>query len=349
MKKSKKNIIISRSVRFSFFLFLLGVFSYILLLCSKIPFVVKDVPPINGEPVTVELMANDPNKLSNMFTFHDLSKTEYRLDCIFDKSKEVEPIAVIEKYDSLTAETSRSAVSFSAVAGGDAFSFKELIMVMPQSDAIMFYTKNIVLENLQMIRNFFLTELILFLLAMAGREFYRLVTDIFDNKSFLHKRVFGRTTSKRSMMFYLCLTIVSAFVLILVNKVPENHITSEQYTQSVNNNFFSPCDMSCSYQHITIPKASRTAKNIEWVSNEIIEFVPETFGTLSCDVGPKNITFKDIPMNEDVDISFLTRNLQSANYQEIRLFVLTTLLLFFLERSFFYFRKWMRNRAFMVK
>ena len=343
MKRNKKNIIKSRGIRVLGFCSLLGVFIYLLLLCCKIPYVEKEVPPTTEGPITVELEARNPNSLRNMLTLHDLSKTEYELNFPYYKET-VHPFSIIEKYDSLTPEASRIAVSFSEIEGGQSTSFKEMIMVMPQSNKIRFYTKNVMSDNIQMIRNFFLTEIILFLLALFGREVYKLVTDIFNERRFLHQRVFGISTSKRTMMFYLALSMITVSFIILINRVPHNQVFTENVAQTSLNSFFSPYDISCAYHHLTIPSSNRSSDTIAWSSNEIVEFVPQTFKYFTSIVGPKSVMFKNVPMDRDFNITFYTRYLQSSNYQEVRLFILTTLLLFFLERSFFYFRKWTRNK-----
>lgn len=344
MKRTKKNIIRTRGTRVLGFGTLLGVFVYILFLCCQIPYIEKSVPPTTEGPITVELETKNPKSLRNMLTLHDLSKTEYALNYPYYNETE-HPFSIIEKYDSLTPETSRIAVSFSEIGGGQSVSFKEMVMVMPQSDKIRFYTKNVVSDNIQMIRNFFLTEIILFLLALFGREVYKFITDIFSERRFLHQRVFGRRTSKRAMFFYLALSLVTSSFLIFINRVPHNQVFTEKNPQISKNSFFSPYDISCAYHHITIPSSTRSTDTIEWSSDEIVEFVPQTFNYYTSIVGPKSVVFKNVPLDKDVNIAFYTRYLQSSNYQEVRLFILTTLILFFLERYLFYFRKWIRNRT----
>ena len=333
--KRKKTIVITRSVRVIGYLLFLVFFVHILFLCSQIPLIEKDIPPTHNEQTPVDLDSKNPNKLGNLFILHDLSKAEYKLNYPSGKWK------TLWIKGALSDRATCFAVSFSAVEGAVGVAdIKDIMAITPTSDDISFYTKNIISENMQMIRNLFLTEIILFLFAMLGYEGYKLLTSVFIDWRYLRSTRDRKSTFKKSMIFYLLMSLLSCILLYCINIVPVNHISSEKYTQKSGGSFFSLYDISCAYQHIQIPSSSRTTNSVEWTSGEIIEFVPEHITTLKNIVGPKSIKFTDVPMNMDVDVTFYACNLQSANYQEIRLFILTTLLLFFLQRSYFYFRKW---------
>jgi hypothetical protein len=224
-----------------------------------------------------------------------------------------------------------------------------MLIVAPQSDRIHFYTNNVVAENTQMIRNFFLTELILFILALLGKEGYKILSDIYSDKKYFRLRVFGVKSAQKHMLTYLGLALLSVVLLYCVNTVPENNVTTNNFEQKSGGSFWALHDISCAYQHLLIPASDCDDGIVNWRSGEIVKFVPETFKPINCEIGPKSIAFTNFEKGKDVDIKFYTQYLQSSNYQDIRLFVLTTLLLFFLERSFFYFRKWMRNKELLKK
>lgn len=345
MNTNVKTLVIIRGLRTVLFMLLLGLCFFVLALTSQVPVIEKDVSSSEKE---VELKVPNPYLKTSFFELYDLSKTEFILNNPTYEQGNDRFLWITIAYDSLYSAGSSIATTFSKFEGGYFADFSGFGPVNLVSNKISFYTKNLVAENTQMVRNFFLTEIILFLLAMLGREVYKLFSDIYSDKRYLNQRVFGVKTAKWHMFAYLFLSLMMSGLLYLSNRVPLNNVSSDYYVQK-SSSLFSLYDISCAYQHIQIPAADRKGNDVEWRSAEIVEFVPNNVCPSKTEIGPKSVLLKDVPMDEDVDVTFYVRYLQSSNYQEIRLFVLTTLLLFFLERSFFYFRKWMRNRAFAIK
>lgn len=343
MKTNIKTLVIIRGLRTILFLLLLCLCFIVLVLTSQVPIVEKSIS--NSEKDKgIELKVINPYLKSSFLELYDLSKSEYILnDSTYEQGK-IDIFGIRLTYDSLSSVGSSIATTFSKFEGGDSQDGSlGLVVVAPESDKLNFYVKNLVAENTQMVRNFFLTEIILFLLAILGREVYKLFSDIYSDKRYLNQRVFGVKTAKWHMFAYLFLSLVMSGLLYLSNRVPVNNVSSDYYVQK-SSSLFSLYDISCAYQHVQVPAADRKGKDVEWRSTEIVEFVPNNVCSFKTEIGPKSVLLKDVPMNEDVDVTFYVRYLQSSNYQEIKLFVLTTLLLFFLERIFFYFRKWIRNR-----
>lgn len=339
---TKKDILINRFTRTIAYLLLTILCSFLLYLCSQIPKTEIEMESLHKGSRTISLHATDAGRFSSFFKLHDLSKAEYTIHC--PKANINKDILFISAQDTLQSIVSNMSWSISKIDGGTTPFSKDLVCVLLQKDRIKFYVKNFFAENRQMVRNFFLTEVILFLLAMFGKNAYKLLTDIFNERKWINYRIWGVESSKKTMLFYVTLSFISIVLIFIVNRVPENHITTDSYVKERYSSFLSPYDISCAYQNIKIPASNRNSQKIEWEYNEIVEFVPNEFSTLNSEVGPKSVSFYDVPVNKDFEIKFFTRFLQSGNYQEIRLFVLTTLLLFFLERSWFYFRKWLRNK-----
>lgn len=338
----------ARAIRALILLLFICLCSYFLVLCSQIPCVEKIVEGSDEKSILVELKIKDPSLMTNIFMPHDLSKTEYTLNFPSYSKDRFQPLWITETYDSLFNGGSLFTTNFSEFDNGESQSFTEVVVVAPHSDQLHFYTQNIIADNTQMIRNFFLTEIILFLLALFGKEVYKLLCDVFAAKAYSHQRIFGVKTAKGHFAFYLLLFFVTGVLLYTINIVTDNTVTTNNFIQK-SNSLFALHDISCSNHHLQLHINSEDDKTVKWKSEEIVEFTPKSFTPLACKIGPKSLTFSNIPIGQDIDVRFFTRNLQSSNYQEIRLFVLTTLLLFFMERSFFYFRKWMHNRAFVIK
>lgn len=338
----------TRTIRALVFLFFISLCSYFLVLCSQIPHIEKTVEKSDELPIKVELKIKDPSLMTNLFTPHDLSKTEYTLNCPPISKDSTLFLWISETYDSLHNGGSLFTTNYSEFDNGKSLSFTSKVIVASHSDRLHFYTQNIIADNIQMIRNFFLTEIILFLLALFAKEVYKLLSDIFFSRTHSHQRIFGVKTAKAHFAFYLLLSLITGVLLYTINIVPENTISTNNYIQKTNS-LFALHDISCANHHLQVHINSKEDKTVKWQSEEIVEFIPNSFAHLSYKIGPNSLTFSNIAIGQDLDVRFYTRNLQSSNYQEIRLFVLTTLLLFFLERSFYYFRKWLRNKAFIKK
>ncbi len=324
----------ARTIRALIIFLLVSLFLYILVICNKIPHIQKEIERSENQLENANLEFKDPYLKINFFDLHDLSKTEYTLS--YSYSKDSMQLLLLD------ADYGRNALSsnFSGIDGGEEISFGDMSLLGVESGKLHFYTKNIVADNTQMIRNFFLTEFILFLLALFGKEVYKLLGNIHSSKVYSHQRIFCVKTAKKHFVLNVVLSLITMTLLYIINIVPNISVTSNNHTQK-KPNLFALHDISCSNYHLQFTVSSDADKYVSWQSEEIVEVIPETFEPLSCKIGSNSLTFSNVPIGQDLDVRFFTRNLQSSNYQEIRLFILTTLLLFFLERSFFYFRKWM--------
>ena len=342
MKTHLRKLQIARTIRVSIMFLLVCISLYILVLCNRIPHVQKEIERSENLLENADLGFKDPYLKINFFYLHDLSKTEYTLS--YPYNKDSLQLLLIDKSFGSNAFSN----NFSGIDGGESISFGDMSLVGMESENLHFYTKNIVAENTQMVRNFFLTEFILFLLALFGKEVYKLLSTIYSSKTYSHQRIFGVKMAKRHFVSYVVLSLITMTLLYVISIVPDVSITSNNYTQK-KPNLFALHDISCSNYHLQVNVSSDTDKNVSWHSEEIVELTPDNFEALSCKIGSNSLTFSNLSIGQNLDVRFYTRNIQSSNYQEIRLFALTTLLLFFFERSFFYFRKWMRNRAFIVK
>lgn len=343
MKTMKKTLIRIRTIRVSIYILFLVLCSHLLYLCTQIPLIEKDIKKKNEGQVSVNLQAQNPYKMTNFFSFRDLVTTEYILNYPYNPEK-MQSVSITESFPTSVSAACTVTTSFSPIEGGNKHEMSSMVVVAPHSNKLHFYTNNIVAENTQMVRNFFLTELILFLLALLGKEVYKLLSDIYNDKNHFRQRVFGVKSAQKHMMTYLVLALLSGSFLYCINIVPENKVNTNNYEQKSGGSLLALHDISCAYQHLQIPAASCNDEKVNWKSGEIVEFVPKTLTPIDCEIGPKSISFTKIEKGKDVDIKFYTRYLQSANYQDVWSFILTTLLLFFLERSFYYLRKWIRNK-----
>lgn len=332
----------TRAIRALIFLLLICLCSFFLVLCSQIPHVEKDIEDSDEKSIKVELKIKDPSLMVNLFAPHDLSKTEYSLNFPSYRNDRTQFLWITETYDSLHNGGSLFTTNFSEFDNGDSQSFTEMVVVAPHGDNLHFYTQNIIADNTQMIRNFFLTEIILFLLALFGKEVHKLISDFFAESIYSHQRIFGVKTAKRLFTLYLLLSFITGILLYTINIVPNNTVYSNNYTQKTYS-LFALHDISCANHHLQIHINSEDDKTVKWQSEEIVEFVPTSFAPISCKIGPNSIIFPNNIIGKDLNIDFFTRNLQASNYQDIRLFVLTTILLFFIERCFYYLRKWWNN------
>lgn len=340
MTISNKTVLIIRTTRILIVMALFGLFCYLLFLSSQIPCHEQELDATKENDISLE--GDDPNLFSTYFKWHDLSLTEYRFNytkpvTLSDENKGV--IFVHRDPDYNQHKNGLNVVEISPVDDGIEFSWGYLAAIIPLGQQLCFYTKNLVADNLQMIRSFFLTEIVLFLFALLCREIYKLLQGICRDKSFFRQRLFGGAQTKTSMSICLFLSITCAFLLWIINIVPVNEIKTESYYEGNQRSVFALYDISSAYNHINIPSSNRTSDEIVWSTNEIMELIPNDIVQEHDKIGAKSIRFKSYGKDENVDILFYTQYLQSSNYQDIRLLILTTLLLFFLERSVYYLRK----------
>lgn len=338
MTISNKTLLIIRATRIIVVMMLFCIFCRLLYLCCQIPCVEQELNP--KEKNDISLDGDNPNNLSTYFKWHDLSKTEYRFQFIspVQVSDENNRVSVYREPDFNQHGNGLNVVEISPVEGGLEASFGYFAFIIPMGQQMCFYTKNLVAENLQMIRSFFLTEIVLFLFALLCREFYKFVHGIFRNKSFFRCQLYGGKQTMMSMAICIFMSIVLASLLWLVNIVPVNEINQESFHETDKASFFAPYDISAAYQHICISSANRISNEIVWNAKEIVEIKPNDIIRKNDKIGAKSLYLKSYSKDEDIDLLFYTQYLQSTNYQEIRLLILTTLLLFFLERSVYYFR-----------
>ena len=340
MTLSNKTVLLIRTTRVIVVMALFCYFCHLLFLSSQIPCVEQEIDATKEN--VIDLKGDDPNKFSTYFEWHDLSFTEYRFRYAspIEKSDVKKGMVWVQRQPDFSQHRNGlNVVEISPIDGGEEISWGYMAAIIPLGQQLCFYTKNLVAENLQMIRSFFLTEIVLFFFVLLCREVYKLLQGAFRHRAFFRNRLFGGKATNISMMACLLMSVICALLLWIINIVPVNEINQEIYQEETGASFFALHDISAAYQHIKIPSVNRSSDKIEWSSNEIIELVPDDIVSDQDKVGAKSICFRSFSREEDVDVLFYTQYLQSSNYQEIRLLILTTLLLFFLERSVYFLRK----------
>ena len=205
------------------------------------------------------------------------------------------------------------------------------MMLMPKEDKVYFYTRNVLAENIQTIRMFFLTELIIFFLTLLGHQLIKFIILVTKKETGIRQLYKNSKWLKYCLSIYLFGIILSLFVLYRINVIPVFNI-NEQHAYQNKTSLFDMHDISCSCYRI-IPNNSEKLDYV-FKSNQILAFVPLVGKPIS--TGPSQITY-NIKRNEEV--SFYTENLESKNIQDIRIFFVTTLLLGFIGRWLFYLKK----------
>ncbi len=191
---------------------------------------------------------------------------------------------------------------------------------------VHFFTKNVSGENIQFIRNFFLTEILCFLFAFILAELYsiwRTRQHLYGKRHYIKCRwPFAK------IAIYGTLVVACVIVILRFNTIKTVDVHTDRYKMDLSDELFSMYDISCRAFHYGLSKEDIHSGEIVWSSAEIIDFppmTPEPKATLNQAVFQVD---KDGGFHHD----FITENLVSENYQDMRIFIVSTLLALFSAR-----------------
>ncbi len=188
---------------------------------------------------------------------------------------------------------------------------------------VSFYTKNVSGENIQFIRNFFLTEILCFLFVFILYEIYNAWRTL---RYFHGKRHYYICHHKLwELSAYGFLIVVCIIVIIRFNTIKVVNVSTDHYCMDLSGELFSMYDISCRAFHYDLQKKDIHNGEIVWSSTEIVDFplmTPKPKTTINTAVFKPD---KDGNFKHD----FITENLVSKNYQNMRIFILSTLLALF--------------------
>ena len=191
---------------------------------------------------------------------------------------------------------------------------------------VHFFTKNVSGENMQFVRNFFLTEILCFLFVFILSELY----SIWRTRQHLcgKRHYIKRHRPYVELSLYGTLVIACVIVILRLNTIKIVNVDTEHYTMDLSGELFSMYDISCRAFHYDLSKENIHNGEVVWSSTEIVDFPPMT-------PEPK-ATFNRAVFQTDKDggfrHDFITENLASKNYQDMRIFIVSTLLALFFAR-----------------
>lgn len=263
-------------------------------------------------------------KLSNAYSYarpYDLSKTIYTIN-FSDKSILSGHVLWMQYIDDVVEFSSLDKENAPNLPFGDDVIF---INGYKKKD-VHFFTKNLSGENMQFIRNFFLTEILCFLFAFILSEFYGIWK--------AHKHLRGKRHYLKhhrplvEMVIYGFLIIACIIVILRFNTIKTVDVRTDHYTMNLSGELFSMYDISCRAFRYNLSKEDIHNGEIVWSSTEIVDFPPmspEPKATLNQAVFQAD---KDGGFHHE----FITENLVSKNYQDMRIFIVSTLLTLFFAR-----------------
>ena len=268
-----------------------------------------------------------PYSMKNLFSLHDISKEKYKY---LLPEKYNESYAFIRNYEG--AEWSET---------GHSVNIKDydLMLVYPDFPEISFYTKLVLSENLQTIRTFFLTECFTFLLAVLGFCFYELFWCIYRRK-YGKSFYLSKTGHLKLFTGYALLSLVTILTIIVICKSPTKEINTCDYHETTKFAWFKPYDISQTYYRINIAADKIIADTIIWSSDEIVEFSAMQHPAQI--ISGNSLKFINCDRLAPFKNDFYTKNLESKNVQEIRLFLLTTIFLLFMARCYIHLKSFFR-------
>ncbi len=293
---------------------------------------------VNNQGVTIKSFSEDD--FESYFYAKDLSKTIYRFNMTDDPclgkhelwltfSEEIVEPSPIDSKD------------FKVVNYGDVLFVETGIFNKPKD--IEFYVRDVAGENKQYIRNFFITEILGILVALFFFEFYR-VLDIYMR--YKHKPIYWDNKDPKlgkKTLEYLLYTIATILVIWRFNVVRTVEVTSSDYTMNLSSQLYSMYDISCMAFDYHLNKEDIKDGQVKWSSNEIVEFHTDIPNIKSC-------SMKEIAFEPDADggfhHSFVTENLESSNFQDIRMFIAVTLLAIFFSRFVFLLKEYIKEKHF---
>ncbi len=309
---------------------------FIIFKCNEIPTHVTDLRSEEMRDSTQFLLESHPYSIKHLFSLHDISKEEYVY--LLPPHVGMRGYSFSRNYEG---------ADWSDTGHDIAVKDENTLLVFPDGPEISFYTKLLLSENLQSLRTFFLTEIFTFFLAVFGSNSYGLFKCLYRRK---HGRSFS--FSKRAHLKFAAVYAISSVVLIvliiIICKSPVREINECSYHESGKSSIFSPYDISQTYYRMIIPLDKLNRDTIVWSSDEIVEF--SSMLNVPKKKSSKSLIFVKYNEEKAFTNNFYTKNLVSKNLQDIRLFLLTTILLLFMVRCYIHLKSsFSRRPLFLIE
>lgn len=269
----------------------------------------------------IEMKGYNDNFASGYFTPYDLSKTIYTIN-FTDK-----PIVNDYVFMSFPNEP----VEFFGLCNSRPFGNDGIFLDKWSNEKsdVSFYTKNMNGESKQFIRNFFLTEFICFLVGLLLIEIKNVWTLCCRNWNMPQFYISMRMHAKSVFLLCLLFTLLFGFLILRINFIKTEHVDTAEYVMDSKKDVFSLYDMSIRQFKYNLSQEQVINGKIQWSSSEIVEFPifsPQEFKS----------SMNSVVFNADPDggfkRSFIVQYLESTNYQNIRIFILTTLFALFFSQ-----------------
>ena len=289
--------------------------------CNEIPTHVTDLRSEGMRRETQFTLESNPYTIKHLFSPHDISIEEY----VYLLPPDVGRTLYIFSRNYEGAEWSDTGGQDISIAD------RNRLLIFSNGPEISFYTKLIFSENLQAIRTFFLTEIFTFFIAIFFSNLYNLFLCLYRRK---HGKsyYFSKRAHLKLSVVYSVLSVITVILIVIICKSPIRDVNDCSYHVGKEPSMFAPYDISQTYYRMKIEPSNLNCDTIVWSSNEIVKFsnmqnVPKLKSS-------KSLTFTQFDKSKTFTNDFYTTNLVSKNLQEIRLFLLTTILLLFMARCF---------------
>lgn len=288
--------------------------------CNEIPTHVTDLRSEDIGTTTQLTLGSNPYTIKHLFSLHDISIEEYVY--LLPSNVGRRPYFFSRNYEG--AEWSDTGQSLSATG-------EDLLFVFSNSSEISFYSKLLFSENLQTIRTFFLTEIFTFFIAILCSNSYNLFLCLYRRK---HGKgyYFSKRAHLKLSVVYSVLSVIAVILIVIICKSPIRDVNDCSYHVGKEPSMFAPYDISQTYYRMKIEPSNLNCDTIVWSSNEIVKF--SNMQNEPKLKSSKSLTFTQFDKSKTFTNDFYTTNLVSKNLQEIRLFLLTTILLLFMARCF---------------
>ncbi len=290
---------------------------------STIPVVEHSIDLKKDTVINIDIY--DPYSNNIFFKMYDITKTKY----VYHISNDVQRFRHL-----LTFNHTKENIDFSPVIDVDLSIFGSHDMsIYSKANNISFYTQQVMAENIQTTRLFFLTELILFFMTLFAHQLIKLVLLVSSGKTGKIHLYNNSKWLKRCTLAYFLGVLFFTIVLYRINIMPIVEVESSN-TQVKKSSWVYPYDISRSYYRIKPSREDNTTYT--FISDQIVAFTP-MYGKPSL-IGPTTISY-NMDNSQNEDITFYVENLESQNIQDIRIFIVTTILLGLLGRWLFYMKK----------
>lgn len=258
---------------------------------------------------------------SGYFTPYDLSKTIYTIN-FTDK-----PIVNDFVFVSFLNEP----VEFYGLDNTKQFGNDGIFLDKWSNDKsnVSFFTKNINGENKQFIRIFFLTEIICFLIGLLLIEIKNVWTLCCRNWNMPQYYISMRMHVKSVFLLCLFFTLLFGFLILRINFIKTEYVETAEYAMDSKKEVFSLYDISIRQFIYNLSPDQVINGKVQWSSTEIVDFSmlsPQEFKS-----NMNSVVFSADP-DGGFKRSFIVQYLESTNYQNIRIFILTTLFALFFSQ-----------------